>query len=713
MIEPDDEAAGRDPYYTRSSATSGDIPRLVVKCDDAFVVADDHGDFPKLPESEFGFYVGGTRFLRRLDLAVHGQRPLLLGAAVADDGRQLAADLTNPDLSHGEILLMKGHTLRLARRLALGPSELTEVLSAESFGSAPHELLLSWRYAADFADVFEVRGMVREQRGELLPPVIEAGAVGLSYRGLDGILRTTTLRFEPPPEKMTAAFAQQRLTILPGASVQIRLTITAVEGDGAPAWTGGVVRAEGRGPETSSVRVLTGSSALDAWIARAWADLQMLTTTTPHGRVAYAGIPWYVAPFGRDSIITALQHLPFDPGLARGTLKFMAAYQGREDDPFTDQSPGKILHEYRRGEMANCREIVFVPYYGSVDATPLFLMLAAEYLRWTDDRELLAEIRPAIDAAIGWINRSDYVSYVSRSPRGLVNQGWKDSYDAIMHADGEYATGPISLAEVQGYKYAALRAVAEIEEAEDRPDRARALRVSAGRLREQFMRDYWMESEKFCALALDGDGVPCRVISSNAAHCLWTGLIPAEPAAHIAQRLMDRELFSGWGVRTLGLYERRYNPMSYHNGSVWPHDSAIAAAGLRHYGFTGAFLAIVTGLFDAARHCDGYRLPELFCGFPRNPGYGPIRYPTACSPQAWAAGVVSQLLGEMLGLSPDARENRLTFVRPVLPEWLPSIEVRGLQIGRSWFDVMVTGAKEGAVVEVLGRQGDAELVVRG
>jgi len=711
MIESDDEAADRDPYYIRSSATNADIPHLVVKSDDAFVVADDHGDFPELPESEFGLYVGGTRYLRRLELAVHGQRPILLSAAVSDDGRQLAADLTNPDLYHGEIVGLKGRTLRLAHRLALGPSELTEVLSAESFGSAPHELLLSWRYFADFADVFEVRGMVRGRRGELLPPVIEAGSVRLSYRGLDNILRSTTLRFDPPPEKVSAGFAQHRLIIPPGGAAQIRLTITAVEGDAAPAWTHGGARAEDRGPDTST-RVVTASAALDAWISRAWADLHMLTTETPHGRIAYAGIPWFVAPFGRDSIITALQHLPFDPGLARGTLRFMAAYQGREEDPFTDQSPGKILHEYRRGEMANCREIVFVPYYGSVDATPLFLMLAAEYLRWTDDRELLAELRPAIDAALGWLERSDYVSYASRSARGLVNQGWKDSHDAIMHADGEDARGPIALAEVQGYKYAALRAGAEIADAEDRRDPARALRVSAARLREQFMRDYWMEPERFCALALDGDGAPCRVISSNPAHCLWTGLIPAEPAAHIARRLLDQELFSGWGVRTLGLHERRYNPMSYHNGSVWPHDTAIAAAGLQRYGFTQGFLALVTGLFDAARHCDGHRLPELFCGFPRSPGYGPTRYPSACSPQAWSAGVVSQVLGEMLGLAPEARANRLTFVRPVLPDWLPSLEVRGLQLGRSQLDVMVTGGRGGAVVEVLERHGDAEVVVR-
>src|SRR6266851_3422134 len=629
MIESDDEAADRDPYYIRSSATNADIPHLVVKSDDAFVVADDHGDFPELPESEFGFYVGGTRYLRRLELAVHGQRPILLSAAVSDDGRQLAADLTNPDLYHGEIVGLKGRTLRLAHRLALGPSELTEVLSAESFGSAPHELLLSWRYFADFADVFEVRGMVRGRRGELLPPVIEAGSVRLSYRGLDNILRSTTLRFDPPPEKVSAGFAQHRLIIPPGGAAQIRLTITAVEGDAAPAWTHGGARAEDRGPDTST-RVVTASAALDAWISRAWADLHMLTTETPHGRIAYAGIPWFVAPFGRDSIIT----------------------------------------------------------------------------------ELLAELRPAIDAALGWLERSDYVSYASRSARGLVNQGWKDSHDAIMHADGEDVRGPIALAEVQGYKYAALRAGAEIADAEDRRDPARALRVSAARLREQFMRDYWMEPERFCALALDGDGAPCRVISSNPAHCLWTGLIPAEPAAHIARRLLDQELFSGWGVRTLGLHERHYNPMSYHNGSVWPHDTAIAAAGLQRYGFTQGFLALVTGLFDAARHCDGHRLPEPFCGFPRSPGYGPTRYPSACSPQAWSAGVVSQVLGEMLGLAPEARANRLTFVRPVLPDWLPSLEVRGLQLGRSQLDVMVTGGRGGAVVEVLERHGDAEVVVR-
>jgi glycogen debranching enzyme len=709
-MDGDDEEGARDPYYIRTSAAGSDIRRLVAKCDDAFLVADQHGDFPDLPESEFGLYVGGTRFLRSLELAVHGQRPLSLSAAVAADGRRVAVDLTNPDLGHGEIVVLRGRTLRLARRLELTPTGLDQVLTVESFNPTPHELVLAWHYASDFADVFEVRGMIRERRGDLLPPVVESGAACLAYRGLDGVVRATTLAFTPTPEKVTAGFARHRLVIPPGEAIELRLRISTREDDARRApWT---ATAHAPAPEPP-VRVQSANAAFDAWITRAWADLTMLTTETPHGRIAYAGIPWFVAPFGRDSLITALQHLPFDPGLARGTLRFLAAYQGREDDAFTDQSPGKILHEYRRGEMAACREIVFIPYYGSVDATPLFVVLAAEYLRWTGDRTFLEELTPAIEAALGWLDRAEYVTYAARSVRGLVNQGWKDSHDAIMHEDGETAAGPIALVEVQGYKYAALCGAALIEEARGRPDAARAQRDVAARLRARFMDDYWMDGEGFCALALDGDGAPCRVISSNPAHALWSGIVPPDRAARIVERLLGRELYSGWGVRTLATRERRYNPMSYHNGSVWPHDTAIAAAGVRRYGFTDQFLTLATGLFDAAQQCESRRLPELFCGFPRVPGYGATPYPVACSPQAWAAGVASQLLVEMLGLEPEAGQNRLTLTRPVLPEWLPWVEVRGLRLGRSRFDVHVTRGREGAAVEVLDRQGDAELVVRG
>jgi glycogen debranching enzyme len=713
MLDRDDEEGARDPYYIRASPTGADLRRLVAKCDEAFLVADQHGDFPDLPESEFGLYVDGTRFLRSLELAVHGQRPLSLSAAVSADGRHIAADLTNPDLCHGEIVVMRGRTLRLARRLELTPRGLDQVLTVESFNPAPHELVVTWHYTADFADVFEVRGMIRERRGELYPPQLDKSLARLSYRGLDGTMRVTTLAFTPAPEKVTPGFARHRLTVPPGQIIELRLRITADEEPEpdrprpAPAWVPDVT------PLEPTVQVASGNAGFDGWLARSWADLRMLTTTTVHGRMAYAGIPWFVAPFGRDSVIAALQHLPFDPGLARGTLRFLAAYQGREDDEFTDQSPGKILHEYRRGEMAACREIVFIPYYGSVDSTPLFLMLATEYLRWTDDRALLAELAPAIEAAVGWMDRSEYLTYASRSTRGLVNQGWKDSHDAIMHADGEGAAGPIALVEVQGYKYAALCGVAAIEQARGRPEAAAARRAAAESLRRRFMADFWMPDKRFCALALDGDGAPCEVVSSNPGHALWTGIVPFDHAAPVVERLLSPELFSGWGVRTLGTGERRYNPMSYHNGSVWPHDTAIAAAGIRRHGFTDQFLTLATALFDAAQRCEDRRLPELFCGFPRVPGFGATPYPVACSPQAWAAGVASQLLANLLGLEPDAAENRLTLTRPVLPRWLPWLEVRGLRLGHSRFDVHVTRGREGAAVEVLDRQGDAELVVRG
>jgi len=711
MVDLEDKDGARDRYYIRTTATGSDIPRLVVKCDDAFFVADHHGDFPEVPESEFGFYVDGTRFLRSLELTVHGQRPVLLKASVSDDGRQVAIDLTNPDLGHGEMVVLKGRLIRLARHLELSPTSLTHVLSVENFSPETHQLTLAWRYAADFADVFEVRGMIRARRGEVLPPVLDSQLVRLAYRGLDGVVRTTTLAFDPPPEKLTAGVAHHRLLLAPQHAVEVRLTLTASQ-EGTPSPRAPSVAPGARDMPIYPVRVISASASFDAWVTRAWSDLRMLATETAQGRIAYAGIPWFVAPFGRDSVITALQHLPFDPELARGTLRFLAAHQGDQDDDFTDQRPGKILHEYRRGEMAACREIAFIPYYGSVDATPLFLMLVTEYLRWTDDRALLAELEPAIMAALGWIEKSEYLTYASRSARGLANQGWKDSHDAIMHADGQMATGPIALVEVQGYKYAALIGAAEIAQALGRPDSARELRGSAARLRERLLRDFWMKEDGFFALALDGDGAPCRVISSNPAHCLWTGVIASELAAPMVRRLLGPELFSGWGVRTLSTRERRYNPMSYHNGSVWPHDTAIAAAGLRRYGFTDEFLLLSSGLFEAARNCERWRLPELFCGFPRVAKYGPTPYPVACSPQAWAAGVPSQLLGEMLGLEPEARDNRLTFRRPVLPEWLPWVEVRGLRLGESRLDVVVTRGRAGAAVEVLDRSGDAEVVVR-
>src|SRR6266850_522216 len=459
-------------------------------------------------------------------------------------------------------------------------------------------------------------------------------------------------------------------------------------------------------------RIATSHEPLTGWFRRSRGDLHMLLTETPDGPLPYAGIPWFVAPFGRDSLITALQVLPFEPAIARGTLRFLARYQGTRDDPFTEEEPGRILHEYRRGEMAACREIPFIPYFGSVDAPPLFVMLLAEYLRWTADTAFARELWPTAERVLAWMlanadAHGGYLTYLRRSPRGLTNQGWKDSLDAIMHADGRLAEAPIALAEVQGYFYAALLAGADIAEAAGAAERAPAFRQRAARLRERFEADFWLPDEAYYALALDREGAPCRVIASNAGHLLWTRIVSDSRANIVARRMMADDMYTGWGLRTLASGERLYNPMSYHNGSVWPHDTAIAAGGMRRYGLVQPALTLATGLFEAVLQMEHMRMPELFCGFRRVDGYGPTQYPVACSPQAWAAGVVFMLIGSVLGLSPDAAENQLTLNRPHLPVWLSWIELRGLRLRDSRMTLRASQGQDGAAVEMLSRTGDA------
>jgi glycogen debranching enzyme len=718
---PGESISVGDHYYILASTFTADLPKLVLKHDEAFFVCDRRGDFPSVPDSEFGFYVGDTRYLNRFELRVHEQRPLLLNAAVSDDNLQLAIELTNADLHDGDTVLVAGRMLHLARRLTLYGRELCQTLRVENFAAEAVRVNLDWRFGTDFADVFEVRGLKRERRGRTLPPDCEASTVRLAYEGLDDVIRASTLSFDPPPKEISPSEASYRLVVPAGGRYELSITVTAAESNAGPAEPvplPEIVRrrqAESTRRSAETARIATAHEGLTGWLRRSRGDLHMLVTETPDGPMPYAGIPWYVAPFGRDGLITALQLLPFEPHIARGTLRFLARHQGTRDDAFTDQAPGRILHELRRGEMAACREIPFIPYFGSVDATPLFVMLLSEYLRWTGDHTLARELWPHLERALEWIrgpDRSDgYLAYACQSPVGLGNQGWKDSHDSIMHASGELASSPIALVEVQGYKYAALLGGADIADALERPEGSR-LREAARGLRERFEADFWQDADRFYALALDGSGAPCRVISSNPAHCLWTGIAAEGHAGAVSDRLMESDMFSGWGLRTLSARERHYNPMSYHNGSVWPHDTAIAAAGLRRYRRTEAFLAVATGLFEAALEWEGARMPELFCGFARVPGLGPTRYPVACSPQAWAAGVPFHLLGAMLGLSPDARGNRLTLIEPVLPSWLDWIEIKGLRFGGSSLDFMVSRGSQTAAVELLSRRGNAELVVR-
>ena len=718
-----DEPTAAADFHIQAAPDAGAISKLVLKHEESFVVCDRHGDFPAHLEGELGFYYEGTRHLRWLELRLNGGRPLLLGAEISPDNDQISIALTNADLTAGEITVPR-NTLFIDRVLSLYDAHLLESLTFVSFHDVPCSITVELIFSADFHDVFEVRGMQRPQRGRLLGEERDDGAVRLRYEGLDAVERVTEILFDPPPTVAATHRALYELTLVPGGRARIRVTASARNTEPprpAPHFQAALpkLRALATPLRTQTARIVTDNEGFNTLVARSLVDLEMLLTITPQGRVPYAGVPWYVAPFGRDSVITALELLPYHADLAAGTLRFLAAWQGDELNAFLDEEPGKILHEYRRGEMANCREIPFIPYYGTVDATALFVILLQAYVRWTGDLALARELRPATRAALGWMrdhgdrDGDGYLEYQTRSPLGLANQGWKDSGDAVMHADGRLAHPPIALCEVQGYAYAAWVAAAELAAAFGQDADAGDFRRRAGALREAFNRDFWIPHEAFYALALDGDKRPCEVIASNVGHCLWTGIVEDGRAETVSKRLLADEMFSGWGIRTLSSRERRYNPMSYHNGSVWPHDNALAANGFRRYRMSEHAMTLMTGLFEASRYCDHRRLPELFCGFARHGDQGPIFYPVACAPQAWAAGSVFAMLTALLGLDADAARHRLTLESPVLPPWLRWIEIHGLRVGEANVDLSIVRGRDAASVELLGRRGNVELLVRG
>jgi glycogen debranching enzyme len=586
-------------------------------------------------------------------------------------------------------------------------------------GSARIHLVIG--FAADFADLFEVRGMHRARHGRMLPPRIDESSVTLGYEGLDGMRRSTCLRFDPSPATLAGDRVSYTLDVEPSRPVVLGLEVRCVEGDGAagneqrPAFPRAMraARQELRQSQLAWASVESDNELFDEAMRRAVADLVMLTTQTPDGPYPYAGIPWFSTVFGRDALITGLQTLWLAPTLSRGVLLYLAANQATHTDPAADAEPGKILHEVRHGEMALLGEVPFRRYYGSVDATPLFVVLAGAYYERTGDIETIRTLWPHILAALNWIDTcgdadgDGFVEYGRKQATGLINQGWKDSSDSIFHADGTLAEAPIALCEVQAYVFSAREAAGLIAAALGEHARAEQLAAQAGALRARFEAAFWDAALGAYVLALDGSKTPCRVLASNTGHVLFAGLACPERAARVNELLVSNLFFSGWGIRTLATGQARYNPISYHNGSVWPHDNALIAMGMARYGHGAAAARVLGSLFAAAASVDLQRLPELFCGFPRMRNQGPTSYPVACSPQAWAAAALPACLAACLGLSFNPAERTVTFTDPVLPDFLDRLKLRNVTLNGATIDIVLHRAEAGAVaMAVTGRRGD-------
>jgi glycogen debranching enzyme len=715
-----------DEYYVLASSLASRRRKHVLAHGDAFAVLDQTGDVPVAPDEDLGLFFRGTRHLSQLELGVGGSAPFFLSGAVDTDTLRAVAHLTNDDVGEDGSALPRS-TLSIRRTTLLSAPQLLLRLVVHSFHLDVVRVSLTVRFAADFRDVFELRGLRRERHGAHEPPLADGNGLRFVYHGLDGVERATRCEARGVDPTWDGTTARLDFDLAPQGERVVDVIVTCeAEGVRPPASRGFAGAEASREREhrlwqLERAQVRASDEGLRAVVDQALADIFMLTAAPEPGtvhavdRVVYAGIPWFATIFGRDALITARETLLVAPGLARGVLRVLAALQGTRDDPTRDEEPGKIVHEIRFGEMAATGEIPFGRYYGSVDATPLFCVVLGAYVRATGDLELARELWPAATAALRWMadygdrDGDGYLEYARRSPHGLLNQGWKDSGDSVFHRDGRLAEAPIALVEVQGYRYAALVAMAEVADALGVEGGAR-WRQEAAALRERINADFWLEGDDTYALALDRDKRRCEVVTSNAGQLLFCGVPDAPRAARLTARLLRADLFSGWGVRTLASGQPRYNPMSYHNGSVWPHDNALIAAGLRRYDHADGVAELLTGLVEAGLAFEDRRLPELFCGFRRQRAAAPVPYPVACRPQAWAAGSLFLLLEAALGLEADARAARVVFRKPHLPAWLAWLEIRNLRVGSARLDLQLNRGKYGGSIEILRKEGDLEIV---
>lgn len=708
------------PFYIAAGGL-GFRPRRTIKHNDAFAVMDNYGDIGVVSGGPDGLFESDTRYLSLLEMKVDGMAPLLLGSAMQNDNLCMYVDLTNADRIVDDAVVLAKDSIHIAKTVILRNGKLHQRVAVRNHSTSEVRFSISIHFDSDFADIFEVRGQHRPRRGQVRRFRESSDKCLISYIGLDGKNRSTTIQFMPKPTTLGTNIASFDFVLAAGARQDLSVSINCAKSifDQPRSFATELREAfvERRRDLRSAADVETSNAAINEVLSRARADFYMLITDTPEGPYPYAGIPWFSTTFGRDGIIAAMEMLWLDHRIARGVLRRLAAYQATSIDPTRDAEPGKILHEMRGGEMAELGEVPFGCYYGSADATPLFIILAGLYVERTGDDALLAELWPNIERALEWIDNygdidgDGFVEYKRGGERGLSNQGWKDSHDSVFHSDGRLADGPIALVEVQAYVFAAKIAAARCAQRLGKAELSSKLSASADKLRKRFDEEFWCSERQMYVLALDGKKRPCAVDSSNAGHALFAGISSKAQAKFVAQRLLHPEFDSGWGIRTLARNEARYNPMSYHNGSVWPHDNALIAAGLARYGLKDAIAKIFKGICHAASTMDHKRLPELFCGFPQKRGRGPILYPVACIPQAWACGAPFMMLQAMLGLEfdLDAREIRLS--NPVVPSYLGEVIIKNLRLGDALVDFAVRGEGSAVALRVLQTRGSVKVTL--
>jgi glycogen debranching enzyme len=732
----------------------------VLKHGNRFLLTDSFGDIH--PDSRgLGLYHGDTRTISCSVLRVGGGRPVLLQTSVGGNyrgGIQMtnpAADRNpdmkvHPDLQDG----LAGRTIGISRERLIGADGVEERLRIVNHAGRPAQVVVELDLGSDGADIFEVRGYPRPERGRLLPVAVTTDRVTFRYDGLDGVQRLSHLAFTEPAQRVEPVVEYAQDGSDTGAAVHLTWVLEPGAGETRElSWTTWCTDRPAPPPERDEtatqedlaalfppvprVSADEGAAAYHAWergtttvesdhelfnlvVKRSVSDLRLLVNEGPgpDQRYVSAGVPWFTTLFGRDALITAFQSLAFRPQVAVETLEVLAAYQATEDDPWRDAEPGKILHELRTGEMARAGELPHTPYYGSVDSTPLWLILLGATFDWTGDRAMVDRLWPNALAALEWIERygdrdgDGLIEYERRSERGLLNQGWKDSGDAIRDRAGRECHAPIALAEVQGYVFDAKRRMARL--ARMRGDEALGDRLDreATELAARFEAAFWVEDQRYYAMALDADKRQADAIGSNAGQCLWSGIVSQERSGDVIERLLQPSMFSGWGIRTYASDQPGYNPIGYHTGTVWPHDTSLIAAGFKRYGHHEASNRLVGPMMEAAQRFPDYRLPELFCGFDKTQAVIPVSYPVACSPQAWAAGSSFLFLQTMLGLRAHADVGELELMHPHLPDWLGKVTLNGLRVGEASVDLLFHRWRGTTSAEVLRKVGDVAVTIR-